>query len=217
LDFTLLPCCCLSPIRWYVQLLADKVIIDLSENYPKQTFRNRFEIIGVNGRQVLTIPVHGQKGIKTPSADIRIVDGPWRKGYLHAIHSAYGRGAFFEYYIDDLTRIFYGKQEYLHQFNLEILDWTLEALKLNNGQLNMVVNHGSGRHFPFEKHGLGDNKDFRQHFEPSSRWTGLPSYPQVFSDRHGFQSNLSILDLLMNKGTGAVDYLLLIKNGDHSL
>jgi hypothetical protein len=200
-----------------VHLLDEEAIIDLSENYPKQTFRNRFEIIGVNGRQVLTIPVHGQKGIKIPSADIKIVDGKWRKGYLHAIHSAYGRAAFFEYYIDDVTRIFCGEQEYLHQFNLEILDWTLKALKLNSGKLNMAVNHGSDRHFPFEKGQFTNDRDLRQHFEPSSQWQALPSYPQVFSDRHGFQSNLSILDLLMNKGPGAVDYLLLIKNGDHSL
>jgi WbqC-like protein family len=197
--------------------LAEKVIIDLGENYPKQTYRNRFEIIGVNGRQVLTIPVQGQKGIKMPFEDIKIADGNWRKGYLHAIRSAYGRAAFFEYYIDDLSDIFCGKQEYLHQFNLEIQDWTLKALKLSAGNLSITLNHRDDQHFPFEKERSADNRDLRQHFEPSSQWPVLPSYPQVFSDRHGFQSNLSILDLLMNKGPGAVDYLLLIKSGDHSL
>jgi hypothetical protein len=33
------------------------------------------------------------------------------------------------------------------------------------------------------------------------------SYHQVFSDRHGFQANLSILDLLFNLGPEALNYL----------
>ena len=32
-------------------------------------------------------------------------------------------------------------------------------------------------------------------------------YPQVFEERHGFVSNLSILDLLFNEGTNALTYL----------
>ena len=35
----------------------------------------------------------------------------------------------------------------------------------------------------------------------------LLSYIQVFSEKHGFISNLSILDLLFNEGTNAITYL----------
>ncbi|MEZ5072318.1 MAG: WbqC family protein [Bacteroidales bacterium] len=34
-----------------------------------------------------------------------------------------------------------------------------------------------------------------------------PEYHQVFSDRHGFHSNLSILDLLFNEGPHALSLL----------
>ena len=37
-------------------------------------------------------------------------------------------------------------------------------------------------------------------------WSMEP-YPQVFEERHGFIPNLSILDLLFNEGTNALDYL----------
>jgi hypothetical protein len=32
-------------------------------------------------------------------------------------------------------------------------------------------------------------------------------YPQVFEERHGFITNLSVLDLLFNEGTNALTYL----------
>lgn len=35
------------------------------------------------------------------------------------------------------------------------------------------------------------------------------SYFQVFAERHGFQPNLSILDLIFNEGPVAMDYLVL--------
>ncbi len=215
LSLTIIPSCCLSPIHWYAALLDGEVVIDLNENYPKQTFRNRFEIIGVNGRQVLTIPVEGQKGMKIPVKEIKIAEGTWRKTYLHAIRSAYGRSAFFEYYIDVITQIFCGSQQYLHTFNAEILEWSLAAMKIAPTSFNPRFN--TDLVFPFEKIQSGEQRDLRLDFEPSAIWPPLPPYPQVFGDRHGFQGNLSILDLLMNKGPGAVDYLLLIKNGGHSL
>jgi hypothetical protein len=143
------------------------------------------------------------------------VDGIWRKAHLHAIRSSYGRAAFFEYYIDDLAGIFCGKQQHLFTFNSEIMDWSLRAMKINIHGLNMQFN--TDLHFPFVKTEVAGQADLRSHFEPSAIRPALPSYPQVFTDRHGFQSNLSILDLLMNKGPGAVDYLLLIKNGEYGL
>jgi hypothetical protein len=60
----------------------------------------------------------------------------------------------------------------------------------------------------------GEFTDHRFDFEPSFKSPSLKPYYQVFSDRHPFQSNLSSLDLLFNLGPKAVDYSLLIKNGE---
>ena len=35
----------------------------------------------------------------------------------------------------------------------------------------------------------------------------LPRYIQVFEEKHGFHSNLSVLDLLFNEGPSALLYL----------
>ena len=51
--------------------------------------------------------------------------------------------------------------------------------------------------------------DFRNVFSPKIPYPteGMESYYQVFSDRVPFTPNLSIIDLLMNLGPEATDYL----------
>ncbi|MBP5546338.1 MAG: WbqC family protein [Bacteroidales bacterium] len=51
--------------------------------------------------------------------------------------------------------------------------------------------------------------DFRNNFSPKHPYPteGMESYYQVFSDRLPFTPNLSIIDLLMNLGPEAKDYL----------
>jgi hypothetical protein len=49
-------------------------------------------------------------------------------------------------------------------------------------------------------------------WEPSQAWPVLPSYPQVFSDRHPFMSGLSAIDIIMNKGPRTSEYLMQLTN-----
>ncbi|MBQ8045006.1 MAG: hypothetical protein IJ269_01485, partial [Bacteroidales bacterium] len=51
-------------------------------------------------------------------------------------------------------------------------------------------------------------KDYRNVFSPKNKETiQLPPYDQVFTDRFGFQSDISILDLLFNLGPDSLGYL----------
>jgi hypothetical protein len=52
-------------------------------------------------------------------------------------------------------------------------------------------------------------EDFRNTFSPKHPYPteGMKEYYQVFSDRIPFTPNLSIIDLLMNLGPEAKDYL----------
>jgi len=45
--------------------------------------------------------------------------------------------------------------------------------------------------------------DLRSQYSPQDLPTSADEYPQVFEDRLGFQSGLSIIDLLMNTGPEA--------------
>jgi hypothetical protein len=83
---------------------------------------------------------------------------------------------------------------FLADLNLHALEW------LKSSGLNIrcaLVDE------PWSYH-EGDNTYL---WEPHQPWPDLPSYPQVFSDRHPFMSGLSVIDLLMNKGPRASDYI----------
>jgi len=176
--------------------MDENSIIDLHEYYVKQTLRNRFEILGVNGKLTLSIPVVGQKGEKVMTKDIRIADHNWRKQHITTLKSAYGRSPFFEHYFDELESIFLKKHEFLVDFNLDALRW------LRSEKIAITENHTTAFR-PFnEKEIMVSNKP-----------NPLPNYLQVFGDRFDFFVGLSSIDLLMNLGPRSADHILLWKNG----
>ena len=54
----LLPVFYLSPVQWFAEFLDENnnVVFEEWENFPKQTYRNRTEIYGANGKLALIIP-----------------------------------------------------------------------------------------------------------------------------------------------------------------
>lgn len=195
MDSAILPLCAFPPVHWCAIALANPFKIEDNEHYPKQTFRNRYEILSANGRQMLTIPVVGQKGIKTPVREIRISGETWKKNHLSSIRSAYGRSAFYEYYEDELKQLFDKKHSFLFDFNLKCFEWIIQKIPLNE--------------FSFTGHFENWNEeiDFRNQFEPNVVWQVSKGYSQVFSDRFQFEGGLSILDVLFNLGPSASTYI----------
>lgn len=203
---TLLPSCCLPSVGWFALYNQfPQVEIDVFEHFPKQTYRNRFDILGANGRLTLTIPLESRKGEKIATRDVRIAQGKWINGHLTSIRSAYGRSAFFEHYFDDLEALFKGKQTFLVDFNEASLAFFSKYMI--SKRVENLIDPGYDAYA--ERY-----LDARSHFEPGFTWLKLKPYTQVFSDRFPFENNLSALDLLFNHGPRAVDYTLLIKNGD---
>ena len=56
----LLPIFYLPPISWFAVFLQDdvEIIFEQYENFPKQTYRNRTNIYGANGKLSLIIPMN---------------------------------------------------------------------------------------------------------------------------------------------------------------
>lgn len=195
---TILPLCTFPNIQ-YVQTLLNEtnVTIDVGENYVKQSLRNRFELVGPNGRFASTLHVQGQNGLKTASNEILLNEDDWRRIIVRSIESSYGKAAFFDHYINDLKDIFLGKQRTLVEFNLQSLQWIEENI---------------GGHFSYalsEKYieASDGDEDKRGRMKLKDINTTGTAYPQVFEDRLGFQGNLSVIDLLMNTGPEALLYL----------
>jgi hypothetical protein len=200
-----LPLCAFPPVHWFQSAMSSpSFIIDTLENYPKQTYRNRYDILGANGKLSLTIPIVGQKGQKVPTSEILIHNEPWRKSHWISLQSAYKRSAYFEHYENIIEGVYSAHTEKLVDFNLLALKAVSKALKLEPNYSFASVY--------LTKSEIGEAYDFRDDFEPSFLPNAQTPYLQVFSDRFAFQSGLSILDLLFNLGPKTVDHILLIKN-----
>ena len=199
-----------GPIQWYQKLYRyDQTLIEQYDSYQKQTYRNRCVIATANGLQALTVPVEHnvqRSMFNVQCKDLRISDhNQWRRVHWNALQSAYSESPFFDYYADDIRPFFEKKYEFLVDFNEAIRQTVCDLL-----DIQPKVEYTSSFLSPLTSH-LSPLDDFREvinakhpqadaDFQPRRYW-------QVFEDRHGFQANLSILDLLFNMGNEAVFYL----------
>lgn len=179
-------------------LKADTLYFEICDNYQKQSFRNRTEIYGANGKLTLTVPVSYTQKNRQLYKDVTIAnENNWQQQHLKSLQSAYSMSPFFEYYIDDLMPLFEKQFDYILDFNL----YCFEVLK-DSLQLNLTANHTQ----TFEK-ASNSKTDFRPFVHRNYDVAAFMHYTQVFTEKHGFISNLSILDVLFNEGPDTELYL----------
>ena len=195
----------LAPIEFYFHLINNEdVIIDVYENFVKQTYRNRCGILSPNGVQNLTIPLVKSRQRKLTKNMKISYDDNWRKIHWKSLEAAYRSSPYFEYYEDDFHPFYHGdKYEYLIDFNWDLQQKIIELLSLDvtMDKSTVYIN--------------GDDvkNDFRNAFSPKMASTlSFNEYIQVFSDRNGFAPNMSIVDLLFNEGPNAVNYIKELKS-----
>jgi len=180
-------------------LTKQQVFMEGCENFTKQTYRNRCNILGANKIQQLTIPVH--KGI-SPKQQIRDVkisySEDWHRVHWKSIVSAYNSTPFFEYFADDFFSVFQEKPIFLFDFNLKLLSLVFEILELD---VNFQITDTYNTELEPNNFDLRDAIHPKKVFEDSN-FKIIP-YPQVFEERFGFQPNLSIIDLIFNVGNDA--------------
>jgi hypothetical protein len=186
-------------ISHYVAIAnADKVTLEMEDNFQKQTNRNRIYIYSPNGIQLLNIPIKHSKDAHQKIKDVKLETAfDWQKQHFKSLEAAYRTSPFFEYFEDDLMRIFTKKHTFLMDLNIQTMELVSKCL---------------GMEFNPEKtteyfHEVPDFEDLRYLINGKKDTTQLESYTQVFEEKHGFLNNLSILDLLFNEGRYAKDYL----------
>ena len=191
-----------GPIQWYQKLYRyDHCLIEQYDSYQKQTYRNRCVIATANGPQALTVPVEGTNE-KCLVKDLRISDhNNWRRIHWNALLSAYSESPFFDYYADDIHPFFEKKYDFLIDFNEAIRQKVCELMDIHPN-----VNYTSD----FRRQ-TSDIVDFREVINAKHPLADADFQPQrycqVFEGKHGFQANLSILDLLFNMGPESIFYL----------
>ena len=199
----LLPVFYLPPISWFAEFLdaENNVVFEQFENFPKQTFRNRANIYGANGKLSLIIPIHHNGSRVYKDIEISYTEN-WQKLHWKSIKTAYQSSPYFEYYEDKLKKIFEEQEKNLFNFNVKCIKVILDILKQEKAY---SLNHEYIKN--------PEEVDFREFFSAKKESeTPLKEYYQTFSDKMGFLSDLSILDLICNKGPESMTYLNNIKS-----
>ena len=197
-----------------IELTPSVIYIEACENYQKQSYRNRCCFYAADGVQALSYPVVHEGGThKLPISEIKIDwSTPWLQQHERAIVSAYRTSAYFEYYQDELFAILESRPERLLDLNTQILRFFIE-------KTGLAVDLRMTSEFSREGTQTGPDgtllacNDLRETIHPKRPNTILQDmklekpYFQVFSRKHGFQSDLSIMDLLFNEGPDSIVYL----------
>ena len=201
--------CYFGPIDQFAYMVQyDSILFESAEHYQKQSFRNRQEIASANGKLKLSIPikhVQGKKNTHQVLRDVRIEnDFKWQKEHFRSMQIAYQTAPFFEFFEDDLRPLYQTKYTYLMDFNLACFDTLCHILELPIAyETTQSYSPQADDHIDHRK--LADAK--------RAPTVAMKEYDQVFMERHGFMSNLSILDLVFNLGNGSTAYLKSLAKG----
>ena len=170
----ILPTAYLPPRSYMEALMSEPATIEQMESFEKQTFRNRCLVRNAKGEIVrLTVPV-GKVEHKQLTRDIQIsYQTRWQHQHWITLVSAYQHTPYFLYFADYL-RPFYEKE----------YKWLLDL----NDEMNATLVALLKKERP-----LIDN---RQSIIESrtADWSG-----QIWTDKHPWQTELSILDSLFDE------------------
>ncbi|SRR5690554_607764 len=188
-----------SVAHFAAMLQASHITFEVEDNFQKQTNRNRTYIYSPNGKQLLNIPIKHSGNIphqKLKEIQIDYSEN-WQKQHYKSLEMAYRSSPFFEYFEDDLLPLFENKTKFLIDYNFEVFE---------------VLQSCLGTNLEFDKttefiKKPEDIKDFRYLVDGKRMINQFEPYTQVFEEKHGFLTDLSVLDLLFNEGRYAVDYL----------
>lgn len=191
-----------GPIDFFAHVVQSKSsTIEVSENFQKQTYRNRCYIYGANGRLLLNVPVRHRRDNedKRKTKDSLVANEfDWQKLHWKSIESAYRTSPYFEFYEDELRPLYEKKHKFLIDLNMETMQFVEDVFQ-ESWNLKRTEEY---------KDTYTDLLDIRGLITPKKN-SGIitPEYTQVFSGKFGFIENLSVLDLIFMEGPNALNYL----------
>lgn len=174
-----------------------KVFFSETTSYQKQSFRNRAEIYGANGKLKLIIPIKHTHGVrKTLEKKVLIsYDQNWQIQHWKSLCYSYRSSPYFEFYEASIAPFYEKKTPSLFYFNLELLE-----------HLMNIIGH------PLSYEIISSNISDQERMDNliSTKINSKKKfnvYKQVFDFKYGFISNLSIIDVLFNLGPNTLSHL----------
>jgi hypothetical protein len=195
------------PTILYFALLhySEKTIIDINENYYKQTYRNRTVVYSASGKLFLSVPIIMGRSLRIPVKDAQIsYTEHWQHAHIKAIETAYHSTPFFNIIFPDIKHIINQNFTLLWELNDTLLKYYLSILNLNENYFYSTKY--------VEKDFTKKKLDLRTSYSPKKKYQNNFSflnkpYYQTFSNQHGFIPELSVLDLIMHLGHEAGYYI----------
>ena len=188
----ILPSCPFPPISWYHLAYQEdsNALIEVHENYVKQSIRNRILLANSQGYWDLTLPVHRKNAESRLIEDIVFTNQMDPVFLMKNIKTAYGSAPFYEHFENTLLDLFNSMGnpgQSLLYFNLATIKWVESELGLQH--IERSKSYSTQIENDYRKKGL----------LISNKWGYMP-YPQVFEDRNGFIAGRSILDAIFHGG-----------------
>ena len=188
-------------IHQFTQIIkANNILFEVSDNYQKQTFRNRTYIYGANGKLGLFIPVIHTHKYRELFKDVKIsYDSNWMDLHLKSLQSAYRSSPYFEYFEYDFIKLYSEKEKFLADFNIK-------CIKLISNLLDLDLNFKISNEYVEKTNDIIDLRDLSN--ARKEKKIDTPKYIQVFESKHGYINNLSILDLIFSEGPNSVSLIV---------
>lgn len=196
----------------YFSKLASGAAIEGCENFQKQTYRNRAEVMTATGVRTLTVPIVWNHRAKMPIRSVQIdYTLPWQREHWRTLTAAYAASPYFDHYAERLAP-FYDPTHYHPETLFELnSDLTAQLLGLLGFSDTLHVTQEYTAPVPLDASAnAGDFRDIISHKprlrrpDPTFR---APEYYQVFADRNPFAPNLSVIDLLFCEGPAAAEMI----------
>lgn len=201
LDKVLMGTAYFAPISYYAYFVqSGEAHLEVCDNYQKQTFRNRCEIYGANGKLNLNIPILHSKESNKRLQTVEVKPDhsqEWLPLHWKSIRTAYQTSPYFEYYEDELYDFFHKKHESLMELNREAHQLVCDLLQIDDKFVETEEYFKDPQQL-----------DLRNSIHPKKELDVIfPEYTQVFSDKYGFLEDLSVLDLIFMEGPASLEYL----------
>jgi hypothetical protein len=198
IELQYLPC-----LEYFTCLLHyDKVLIDVSERYVKQTFRNRCAVLTTNKIDTLTVPVKGYDAASSTKDILIDYNQDWIRRHLGCLKAAYAKSPYYEFYAPELLQVYEKRPEKLVDLNYELLTICLRLVGIRR-----QIRYNLSGEEKVENEIVNDISVINNKKSPDffKYYQAVPYYQTFGND---FVGNLSIVDLLFNMGPEAKSVLL---------
>ncbi|MAJ50314.1 MAG: hypothetical protein CMB82_01710 [Flammeovirgaceae bacterium] len=191
----------LGSLEFFTRLInSKKVTLEVTDYFLKQTYRNRCYIMGPNGIQMLTVPVHYHK--KLIFRDVTIdYNQNWIKDHRKALQAAYGKAPFFDYFYDLFDQVWVSKPTHILDLSMLMMTVCLKIL-----QIDMSFNFTTIYQQKVQKDVLDLRDVISTKKFPESRSFYRP-IPYIQNFGSNFAPNLSIIDLIMCEGPNSINII----------